>query len=69
MSYSYAIFNETLRQIEQHKEQNDEIVKSRTSKAYLWWKSLPDLARQNLIDHSFLKEPTIKDISDFYWGD
>lgn len=68
MSYAYVIFLETCRQAEVDKERKDSKPFS-AIQANIWYKQLPEFAKENLIKHTFMREPTIKDISDFYWGD
>lgn len=68
-SYACAIFNRTLDTIEDHKRSFDGTVRHQFRQSRNWWKCLPEFAKQNLRDHTFLGEETPQTIRDFYWGD
>lgn len=67
-SYSYAIFLHTLNTIEQHKSEFGE-EKMTMKQAFNWWDRTPEMAKQNLREHTFLGQETFNTIFQFYWGE
>lgn len=69
-SYSSAIFNRTLTTIDEHKKECELDSVGRSMKqALMWWDRLPEFAKQNLRDHTFLQRETFNMVYDFYWGE
>lgn len=71
-SYANAIFNHTLKTIDYHKTEigNWGDGDPRTMKQALnWWDRLPEMAKENLRNHSFHGKETFNKVFDFYWGE
>lgn len=71
-SYANAIFNHTLKTIDYHKAESNNWGDGdpRNMKQALdWWNRLPEFAKENLRNHTFLGKETFNTVYDFYWGE
>jgi len=67
-SYANAIFNRALDTIEEHQKSCPNQSKLTAYKQALdWWDNQPNFVQYSLKEHSNIE--TLKDISDFYWGE